>query len=357
MSKQQPTVHTLKTHPDYFYAVECGTKNFELRKNDRSFKADDILNLLEWSEASGYTGKSIVKVITYVLEGTTHLAPGYVAIAMKDIQPVATYGPRPDSVRYAGMIENLNEMLRKNALELEALRREVKAAGLLNASIKQERDDARHEVACLESWKREMIAVDGQCDWQVLGRMLGMTLGQDVKARLIPTVEQLQKDLKEARRQRDLIEGRFTKAVKEGAEYASNLQDITNRLHKFNDEAWAGINSTDATDAWGEFNKQFPEITKEPDPNACPADAIPDMVAVTELHSAVSTAKCIKCGNTFMLGTGSEGTCSTCVAEQAAEKAAKIAEEHGTASICITCKQPFHSSNGQAECPACDIGF
>ena len=39
--------HELKTWPEYFEAVKDGTKNFELRKDDRGFKAGDHLVLAE----------------------------------------------------------------------------------------------------------------------------------------------------------------------------------------------------------------------------------------------------------------------------------------------------------------------
>ncbi|WP_438758849.1 DUF3850 domain-containing protein [Enterococcus sp. AZ126] len=34
--------------PEYFKAVIQGLKNFEIRRNDRNFKVDDIVNLREF---------------------------------------------------------------------------------------------------------------------------------------------------------------------------------------------------------------------------------------------------------------------------------------------------------------------
>src|SRR5215475_5366573 len=40
------TVHRLKTWPEYFDAIECGDKNFEVRRNDRDFRAGDRVELV-----------------------------------------------------------------------------------------------------------------------------------------------------------------------------------------------------------------------------------------------------------------------------------------------------------------------
>lgn len=44
-------IHELKILPEYFDAVNCGKKNFEIRLNDRNYQKDDELILREW----GYT--------------------------------------------------------------------------------------------------------------------------------------------------------------------------------------------------------------------------------------------------------------------------------------------------------------
>lgn len=60
--------HDLKILPQYFEAVKTGEKKFELRKNDRDYKVGDEIHLEEWEPAGGYTGRDIVKEITYVLK-------------------------------------------------------------------------------------------------------------------------------------------------------------------------------------------------------------------------------------------------------------------------------------------------
>ena len=62
--------HALKTWPEYFKAIEDGSKTFEVRKFDRQFKVGDILLLQEWDNLTGqYTGNETAKVITYILAG------------------------------------------------------------------------------------------------------------------------------------------------------------------------------------------------------------------------------------------------------------------------------------------------
>lgn len=67
MKKQ---IHHLKTWSRYFHDIDCGLKDFELRKKDRNFKVGDVLMLEEVDEFSLLsTGKVIQKTIKYILEG------------------------------------------------------------------------------------------------------------------------------------------------------------------------------------------------------------------------------------------------------------------------------------------------
>jgi hypothetical protein len=87
---EENKTHELKILPQYFKAVEDGTKTFELRENDRDFKVGDTLILKEWEFIKGkyieegYTGKVIKKEITYIFEGGQYgLANNYVILAIK----------------------------------------------------------------------------------------------------------------------------------------------------------------------------------------------------------------------------------------------------------------------------------
>jgi Domain of unknown function (DUF3850) len=71
--------HELKIHPNFYSAVASGQKKAEVRKNDRDFRAGDIVSLLEWLQISDRpTGRAVEVVITHVLPGGTYgLAADY----------------------------------------------------------------------------------------------------------------------------------------------------------------------------------------------------------------------------------------------------------------------------------------
>ena len=68
-------IHELKILPEYFDAVRCGDKRFELRENDRNFQRGDILRLKEWT-GKYFTGEQIDVLVRYVLDGDTGSAFG-----------------------------------------------------------------------------------------------------------------------------------------------------------------------------------------------------------------------------------------------------------------------------------------
>ena len=62
--------HALKCWPQYFTPMEAGQKTFELRKDDRGFCVHDTLRIREWNpDTERYTGREVMKEITYILEG------------------------------------------------------------------------------------------------------------------------------------------------------------------------------------------------------------------------------------------------------------------------------------------------
>lgn len=79
-------VHALKTEQPYFNDIKSGAKTFELRKNDRNYKVGDTLILQEWSSTGGYTGETVVKIVTYILKDCVEygLQDGYCILGIDD---------------------------------------------------------------------------------------------------------------------------------------------------------------------------------------------------------------------------------------------------------------------------------
>ena len=71
MNDREPIIHDLKCWPEYFEAVARNEKTFEVRKWDRPYRVEDTLWLREWDkEKLDYTGRSIYRTITYLLDMT-----------------------------------------------------------------------------------------------------------------------------------------------------------------------------------------------------------------------------------------------------------------------------------------------
>lgn len=75
-------VHELKTLPEFFQAIKEGIKPFEVRKNDRNFKVGDSLYLREWA-GEEYTGRKLIRIITYILNDSLYVKDGYVILGIK----------------------------------------------------------------------------------------------------------------------------------------------------------------------------------------------------------------------------------------------------------------------------------
>lgn len=86
--------HTLKCHPRPFQAMVDGLKTFEFRKDDRvpSYEVGDRLFIDEWDPdlfdgegEGGWTERTLVKLVTYVLRGPDYGVPdGYCVMAIAD---------------------------------------------------------------------------------------------------------------------------------------------------------------------------------------------------------------------------------------------------------------------------------
>lgn len=74
------TEHKLKLLPQYFSAVQDGTKTFEIREDDRGFLIGDILQLEEFSPEIGYTGKHLRRKVSYITD--YEQKDGYVVLGL-----------------------------------------------------------------------------------------------------------------------------------------------------------------------------------------------------------------------------------------------------------------------------------
>lgn len=80
-------IHHLKTVQPFFEDIWDGIKKFELRKNDRKFKVNDILILREWNAEKNITvGHRIKCRITYILQDFEGLQAGYCILGIRVVQ-------------------------------------------------------------------------------------------------------------------------------------------------------------------------------------------------------------------------------------------------------------------------------
>ena len=77
-----PEEHKIKLSSKYFDDVKSGRKSFEIRKNDRNYRVNDILIMQEYTESGEYTDRYIEAVIIYILE-CNYLKDGYVALGIE----------------------------------------------------------------------------------------------------------------------------------------------------------------------------------------------------------------------------------------------------------------------------------
>lgn len=83
--------HTLKTLPSYFSDVLAGKKKFEVRYNDRNFKADDTLILCEYWRGK-YTGRVLSARVPYVLNDADYCRDGFVIMSLDDVMLLSGAG-------------------------------------------------------------------------------------------------------------------------------------------------------------------------------------------------------------------------------------------------------------------------
>lgn len=93
-------VHKIKCWPAHFKQIANGTKRFEIRKNDRNYKAGDTLVICEWNIGDqSFTGFSVRMHVDSVLQEDLGLSltdnwglrPGFVAMSLSPLDPVKAH--------------------------------------------------------------------------------------------------------------------------------------------------------------------------------------------------------------------------------------------------------------------------
>lgn len=75
--------HELKTWPEFYQALHTGEKTFELRVDDRGYRAGDVLHLREWNPRSEtYSGREMRRLVTYIISGQWGLEKDVVCMAL-----------------------------------------------------------------------------------------------------------------------------------------------------------------------------------------------------------------------------------------------------------------------------------
>lgn len=81
------TIHEVKILPKFFNDIVYGSKNFELRKDDRpgGYQVGDTLKLNEYSLTKGFTGRWFTAEITYKIKDFDGLVKGYCILGIKPL--------------------------------------------------------------------------------------------------------------------------------------------------------------------------------------------------------------------------------------------------------------------------------
>lgn len=80
--------HSLKIWSQFYDAIVRGDKTYELRKNDRGYKKDDVLHLREWRHKDQqYTGREMNVRVSWITYGPSFgIITGYCCMAIKEVE-------------------------------------------------------------------------------------------------------------------------------------------------------------------------------------------------------------------------------------------------------------------------------
>jgi hypothetical protein len=80
-------VHYLKSESELFQEVKTGGRNFDVRKEDRSFEVGDTLIINEVDRIKGTdTGNWTAKLVSFVFKNAELVKDGYVVLGIQDIK-------------------------------------------------------------------------------------------------------------------------------------------------------------------------------------------------------------------------------------------------------------------------------
>ena len=90
--KTDNRVHELKIYAKYWDDIYSGRKTFEIRKNDRDYREDDILVFRKYDPATDSTDKNWVLIcrVTYITDLKDIGLDGYVGMSIIPLYPDGT---------------------------------------------------------------------------------------------------------------------------------------------------------------------------------------------------------------------------------------------------------------------------
>lgn len=136
-----PREHDLKVWPEFYAQLASGEKTFELRKDDRGFRAGDVLLLREWNpRMEAYTGNLMRRRVTYLMSGLG-LQQGFVVMALGSSDETPTKPVRDaDHCDYPDCEQHYSQVVHNALGCFEAAMVEGWIDALANGDIERVRD-------------------------------------------------------------------------------------------------------------------------------------------------------------------------------------------------------------------------
>lgn len=158
--------HDLKTWPPFFADVLAGTKTFEVRRNDRDYRAGDLLRLREWDpDTQAYSGRETTRRVTYAMDSSRHegVAPGHVVMGLAPVPAVGDLCPCPGPPGRGGHPVSPNDIEQAKRALAEHGYVVLKGKSYRSAQERQRRAEAHRDWAKREresalAWARDCLA-------------------------------------------------------------------------------------------------------------------------------------------------------------------------------------------------------